>query len=791
MDFLNGALLAGLFAISIPIIIHLLNRRRFKVLHWAAMEFLLEANRKNRKTVQIQHLLVLLLRCLAIALIVFAVARPYATQGALASLPGTKDVVERIIIVDDSASTGEKEGDRTAFDEEKKLLHDPGREVGKSGFLDDLKDRRKNDLITVIRGSRLHAPDLVRAEASRASAEEFSHRVDGWLPSDTRFPLAQAIRAGLSGEMRSGQKALGAKRFVYILTDFRKSDWMSDPGHAPEALDAMRQAGADTSFFVVDCGHAESHNVGITGLRPQEKLVTAGIGQKLLASVKNFGKQTAHDVRVELSVGSSSVPCSPIGEIKPGETRVIEISYTFADPGPYAVSVRIAADRDGLPADDRRDMALEVVKAVRVLLVDGFPGEDPTLTQTFFLERALMPPGEVRSGVEAVTVPAERLADEDLSSYHTIILCNLDRWPAQRLPSLERYVRDGGGLAFFLGDNIDAAAYERELWKNGSGLLPCKLGELIDTGPYEAAPRLAAPSLDHPLLRVFTTDDNPFIAKVRSRKHYALPVDRSKDGTSTPIARYDDVASTPAIIEKAYGEGRVVLFNTTANKDWTEWMGHAAGMSFVILSQELVRHLAPTSTTGRNVMVGQPVLRSINPAVFDPKAKLRVPNEKTPHELLAARRDQGDSLWFNYADTDKAGVYELELTPRASGATPRVESFAVELDSREGELEKAEPETVTKLLEGVKVTVAKAGTASLLSLTEGEKRELWRTCAMLLLFVLAAEGVLSFIAAHHGHGAPPEEVEAARASGRRIVPTGLPMAAAQTKKSTSLPMAGG
>src|SRR5581483_3319036 len=148
----NTALLWGFTAVSVPIIIHLLNRRRFKILHWAAMDFLLEAARMNRKRVQMEHLIVLLLRCLAVALIVAAVVRPVSTSGALSLLPGARDQVERIIVLDDSASTGEKEGDKTAFDEEKRLLGD---------LLNDLARVRPGDKVTIIRGSRARHPDLV------------------------------------------------------------------------------------------------------------------------------------------------------------------------------------------------------------------------------------------------------------------------------------------------------------------------------------------------------------------------------------------------------------------------------------------------------------------------------------------------------------------------------------------------------------------------------------------------------------------------------------------------------
>jgi hypothetical protein len=796
MDFLNSALLGGLAAISIPIIIHLLNRRRFKILHWAAMDFLLEAARMNRKRVQMEHLIVLLLRCLAIALVVLAVCRPVATRGALAKLPGARDQVERVVVVDDSASTGEKEGDKTAFDEEKRLV---------SELITDLSRERPGDLLTVIRGSRFRQPDLVRSEAKSGRTDDVARRVDSWQPSDRRFPLEECLRAALSSE-HEGEKAdkSALKRYVYFLTDFRKTDWQPESQQAIQNIhEEMKAAGNDTSFLIVDSGHDDPTNLGIVDLLPQEKIVTTGIGQKLIAKVKNYGRTAAHDVRLQLTVGGSSLPVTPVPEIKPGETKDVEISYTFADAGPFSVTVRLEGDR--LPADDRRDVALEVVKAVRVLLVDGKPTDDAFESQTFFLERALTPPGDIKSGVEAVSIPAERLADEDLSNYHAVILCDLDRFPGQRLPALERYVREGGGLAFFLGEEVDATAYEKELWTakerdkqgnstgnsvGGLGILPCRLGELKPV--FQTPAKLAAPGLDHPLLRIFAGDNNPFLSRVKSKRHFSLPIDGEKDRTTRVIARWEDFDKTPAIVEKPFGEGRVLIFNTSASRTWTDWPREA---SFPVTAQELVRYLAPASTKGHNLQVGEPILRDINPAAYESKAKLLVPGEKQPRELLASRRDQSEALWFSYPDTFTAGVYQLEIQPRASGSAPRLESYAVELDPREGELEKADKDGLVKQLEeGVKLKFFNAnGTdrSSLLAMTEGERRELWRTCAFLLLAVLALEGILSFIAAHHGSSASLEEVEAAR-RGRpaqsREVPVSLPVAQ-EAHRPTSLPVA--
>ena len=90
----------GILAIASPIIIHLLNRRRFKIVDWAAMDFLLNANKKNRKRIQLENIILLILRCIAMFLLGLLLARPFFPNDA--NLFGENQQFERIVVIDDS-----------------------------------------------------------------------------------------------------------------------------------------------------------------------------------------------------------------------------------------------------------------------------------------------------------------------------------------------------------------------------------------------------------------------------------------------------------------------------------------------------------------------------------------------------------------------------------------------------------------------------------------------------------------------------------------------------------------
>src|SRR5712671_195153 len=111
--FLNPLLLWALPLCAVPIVIHLLNRRRFKVVKWGAMEYLLAALKRNRKRLRMEQWLVLLLRTLAVLLLVFLVSRPQLGGGGLI---GGK--THHVVLLDDSASTTQRSGSTNLFDKE-------------------------------------------------------------------------------------------------------------------------------------------------------------------------------------------------------------------------------------------------------------------------------------------------------------------------------------------------------------------------------------------------------------------------------------------------------------------------------------------------------------------------------------------------------------------------------------------------------------------------------------------------------------------------------------------------
>src|SRR5262245_46309016 len=117
MSFLNPIMLFGIAAVSVPIIIHLLNRRRFQKIVWGAMRFLKLSVEQNQRRMRIEDMILLALRCLLLLMLALALARPAILSNATDVFGQSK--VTGVIILDNSQSMGMSDGTSTRFEKAK------------------------------------------------------------------------------------------------------------------------------------------------------------------------------------------------------------------------------------------------------------------------------------------------------------------------------------------------------------------------------------------------------------------------------------------------------------------------------------------------------------------------------------------------------------------------------------------------------------------------------------------------------------------------------------------------
>src|SRR5215475_7458985 len=179
MMFMSAGLLAGLLLASVPIIIHILNRRRFQIIDWPPMKYLKLTLKKNRRRIRIEQMILLAMRTLAVILLILAVARPVISQGSLSKLVPGRARTSRVIVIDDSLSMGYTTAGRTAF------------QVAQNAAQDLLHAAGGQDSLTLLLTSAPQKP-LVK-DASLQEASKFADLVSTLSPTDTPSNWATAF----------------------------------------------------------------------------------------------------------------------------------------------------------------------------------------------------------------------------------------------------------------------------------------------------------------------------------------------------------------------------------------------------------------------------------------------------------------------------------------------------------------------------------------------------------------------------------------------------------------------
>jgi len=720
LGFVHTAMLGGLALASLPIIIHLLNRRRFRRMDWAAMEFLLKAAVRNRRRVRLENLLLLLLRTLVVLLLVLAVARPFlAREAGWASMLGAEGATERVFLLDNSHSMRAGTGNLSAFRQGQLVIQ---------RVVERLNRERSADRITVVLGSDPRGGDqqLARVPAASAHAARLVERVLALRPGDGSLDLAEAIDYVLENHTESGSRLV-----LHLISDFRARDWSGPDGELrPDLAEALARFSERGELRLVDVGAPPVPNAGVIGLRPRERAVVAGVPATFIARIRNYGPEPLTD---------------PAVEFRFGDYRDVGQRYEGTTEGPEVVSARLPTDV--LPGDDVRRVTVNARRAMRFLLIDGEPDPEPFRGETDFLAAALMPPGDTDSGIRADVVEERSFTGRELELYDAVFLCNVYRIPEDRLARLEEYVRAGGGLVIFLGDQVDPRVYNTTMLAShgeAGGLMPVQLQDI--EGGETSWVHLAAPSLDHPVTR-FLRGLNEIVFRMVAVEHYIRCTVPSGVDARVVLQWTDDRAS-PALIDHAFGDGRVLLFTTAADDEWSNF---PRSVLYVPLLQEAARYVVRPDPAGLTRVVGEPLTLRFDAQRMQRQATLQLPPElgESAPRLVA----DPESALFRYDGTSAAGTYTLRLS--SPTGEPWQSVFAYNVDPTEGDLRRADPRRLAARLPGA--TVERVEDDAALETDESDRTEFWRSLIWALVICAGLETILAWRFGHHKSRVAPLE----------------------------------
>ena len=419
--FVNPALLGGLGLIALPILIHLLSRRQYRRIEWGATRFLLEAEKENRRRVRFEQWLLVALRCLAMALLALLVARPFVQPGLVASLLGGRGQVQRVIVVDDSASLAFRRGTSHDF----ALLREAGQRL-----LGWLHGGAPGDLVSVYLTSKPSEPLVAGQRLSAATLEDLRGRLGALDPTSLAARPRRLLEAVAEDLLATGQ---GVPADLYVLSDFQRSEWLATDaatGVSPadqlgSVFAPLNRLGPDMVRVVLIASDvAARDNVGLVDAQLERPQTIAGLPAVINATVVNYSREPLTGARVQIEVDGAPLPPTPVEPIAAGKSQIVSVEVTFPDEGFSELAVSVDAV-DGLPADNMRRLTLPVKASLAVLLVNGQPATDPVRDEVYFARNALAPAGPFASGISVQTADPEEIEARPLDMFDCVMLCNV------------------------------------------------------------------------------------------------------------------------------------------------------------------------------------------------------------------------------------------------------------------------------------------------------------------------------------------------------------------------------
>ena len=760
--FLNPWMLLGTLAVASPILIHLLNKRRFKIVQWAAMDFLFQADKKNRRRVQLENFILLLLRCLAMLLLALMFARPFLPSNITAVLAQAQKV-ERIILIDDSLS--------------QRVINQsqPSIEVAKTSVKTLLTQlagsTATEDWLTLI---LMSDPDqrLIDSEPlTTTTLNRHLQTVDAIQVSDQVADYTAALT-----KMQSyfgGDESFG--KAAYLYTDLRQRDWIvadqNDVTSAPnKLLNSISEISVGT--FVIDVASNEDENLAITNLRSDGMLVANKV-INFVVEVANYGKQTVPDLKVLLQVDEEQPQYQTVASIAPGQTQQLSFPYIFnptrissdvltlQEDQPNAKSYRVRAEidrqalgaeqlkQDQLSEDSVRLLAASVINGTSVLLVDGDPSATSERSETHYL-RSLDVLG---TGLKMTTGTISDLETASLSDYSVIFLCNVDEASADRVDALRQWVAEGGSLVFMPGNRVRAATFNATFFdgdvggdnqKTRSGLSPLKLKTISGDPTMSQWVNFEVAAQIHPALEVIIESDASSLGNVDVFSWWTseLSVDSAKDNSIAVPLRLSDAENSIAMADRLLGDGRVVVFTIPGDGDWSMW---PSSPTFAPIMVDLIGYLAGSSNAENSITLGQSATIPIDLSAFENRVVVRDPeNEKMETVAKPTDPNNPDSVLYNaeFENLSRRGFYDVQLT-RHSGTQESI-LLATNYDARESRLSRLTPTTLEGDFFGDKIALVSA-TGLFDQTIESGNSELWVMILVALMGILVAEQFLGWL----------------------------------------------
>ena len=427
MSFRNPLLLAGIAAAVLPIVLHLLGRAWARPLPWGATMFL-HGDAGDVAAGRFRDRMLLILRCVAVAILAIALARPVSAEADAAD---AGKVV--ILVLDASPSTEHAEQSTPRF------------ELIRRAALDRLQLLKQGDQAALVVLGLGYPADVALTPDRQAVVSQIVSLAPGPLPADLAEGERRA-RAMLTDNAIEGGE-------IDLIADRQRGTW-----------EPLRQTANDTTaggprVVAMPMGSTRNDNAWIDSIELQNPPAIAGRPARFAINLCNDGDVPQGELTLRLSPGRGQASTGSVAIDAHGRSQVFR---TVVPDRAGSAIFTATLSPTGMPDDDTVRQSMDVLPVPRVKFI-----------------------GANEATTNPTTSPASRFSDTDVAVLS-------DAAPdLATLAAVEQFVAGGGGLLIAPGPSLTPAAWNQRFWKGGFGLAPVAAADVAiekKAWPADVAP---------------------------------------------------------------------------------------------------------------------------------------------------------------------------------------------------------------------------------------------------------------------------------------------------------------
>lgn len=605
MTFLNPAVLLGLLAASIPIVLHFLNLRKLRKIEFSTLAFLKELQKTKIKRIKLKQWLLLLLRVAIVTLLVMAFARPTVKTITIGSSSAAKTTA--VFIIDNTFSMSVVTEKGSYFNHAKQIA---------KNLLNNFQEGDEIALLPISRNQQEEGKPASNFSELKKAIDDLQIS----MPSGT---LNETL-------VRTAQILFQSKNFnkeVYLFTDLQKGRTYNSPS---ELSNLARTLGPNTRLFLVDMNEKLPVNLGIDDLIPNNQIFEKSKTVNFTARIKNYSDKSVNNSVVSLFVNGKRSAQQSLS-LGAGDSREVTFETTLNDTGLIQISAEL--EDDDILQDNKRFLSVYVPDKISVLMIND--NRDDSRFIRFALE-------DPTNKIKIAEHNSSQLSSLNLSNYDAIIVIGASgnsNWK-----TVLDYIGKGCGAIILPGSQTSIENFQSICKAFDLPLPSAAVGKI---NSQETRSEFDKIDYQNPLFKdLFEGKSQPKIESPEIYHYFKInPAGRGR----TIISMADN---SSFLSEHNVGSGKIFLFNSAPVLSWNNFPMKAL---FAPLINKILLASASTVKNESATLAGEELPVNISNKKY---SQIKVVKPSGLIEYVNA-----DSLsnknYFFYTKTDEAGTYKF------------------------------------------------------------------------------------------------------------------------------------